>query len=49
MIVPVQGVIGVAVREPTLCRTPLGAKPFAPGTIDHLIVQSATHDIGGRR
>lgn len=49
MSVPFKGVINVAIREPTPDWTPLGAKPFALGTIDRLIGQKATHDIGGQR
>ena len=48
MFVPFKRVIDVAVREPTARWTLLGAMPFAPGTIDRLIVQAATHDSGGR-
>ena len=49
MFVPFKGVIDVAVREPTARWTSLGAIPFAPGTIDRVIVQLTTHGIGGRR
>ena len=49
MFVPFKGVIDVAVGELTPHSTPLGAMPFAPGTIDRLIVHMTTHGIGGRR
>jgi hypothetical protein len=48
MFVPFIEVTNVAIREPTPRWTTFGAMPFTPGTIDRLIVQVATHDIGGR-
>jgi hypothetical protein len=49
MFVPFKVVINVAIRAPTPYWTTPGAMPFALGTFDRLIVQPATHDIGGRR
>jgi hypothetical protein len=49
IFVPFIGVINVAIRQPTPCLTTLGAKPFALGTIDRLIIQLAMHDFGGQR